>query len=43
VINAAGRLHGFGGGLRRKAFLLDHERAVVDGGLVGMQYASTIS
>jgi AraC family transcriptional regulator of adaptative response/methylated-DNA-[protein]-cysteine methyltransferase len=29
VINAAGDLHGFGGGLHRKAFLLDHEKAVV--------------
>lgn len=43
VINAAGSLHGFGGGLRRKAFLLDHERVVVGAGAAGMQYTSTIS
>jgi O-6-methylguanine DNA methyltransferase len=30
VISAAGRLHGFGGGLWRKGFLLEHERAPDD-------------
>ncbi len=29
VINAAGSLHGYGGGLWRKGFLLQHEQAVV--------------
>lgn len=29
VINAAGSLHGYGGGLWRKKFLLEHEQAVV--------------
>lgn len=33
VIAADGTLHGYGGGLERKRWLLDHERAMAGGGL----------